>query len=148
MESVVTDLLGRRRLTLGVAEPLTGGLVSARLTAVPGKVFRGAIVPAANEGFRELLALPDDLPVSEEATEAMALAVCRVLKTDVGLAVIGTCAAGQGDYPPGTVFLGLAMTGKTQSRRLQFPGDPQRIRQFSAISLLNLLRLNLTHQSG
>lgn len=148
MESVVIDLLGRRRLTLGVAEPLTGGLVSARLTAVPGagEVFRGAIVPGANDGFRALLTLPENLPVSEEAAEAMALAVCRVLKTDVGLAVIG--ATGQGDPPPGTVFLGLSMAEKAQVRRLQLPGDPQRIRQFSAISLLNLLRLNLTHQPG
>lgn len=150
MESVVIDLLGRRRLTLGVAEPLTGGLVSARLTAVPGagEVFRGAMVPGANDGFRELLTLPENLSVSEKAAEAMALAVCRVLKTDVGLAAISAPTDGQGDHPPGTVFLGLAMAGKTQSRRLQFPGDPQRIRQFSAISLLNLLRLNLTHQSG
>lgn len=150
MESTVIDLLRRRRLTLGVAEPLTGGLVSARLTAVPGagEVFGGALIPGANHEVFELLAIPEDLPVSEEAAETMALAVSRVLKTDIGLAVIGASAAGQGKHPPGTVFLGLTMGGKVQSRRLQLPGDPQRIGQFSAISLLNLLRLNLVHQPG
>ena len=52
MESVVLDRLRAQGLTLGVAESLTGGLVAARLTAIPGAsdVLRGAVVSYASDG--------------------------------------------------------------------------------------------------
>ena len=57
MESVVLDLLRGQGLTLGLAESLTGGLVAARLTAIPGAsdVFRGGVVSYASEVKFELL---------------------------------------------------------------------------------------------
>jgi nicotinamide-nucleotide amidase len=74
----------------------------------------------------------------------MALAVCQVLGADVGLAITGVTEPGESqDQPVGTVFLGLAIAGAAEVQQVRLPGDRERIRQFSVISLLNLLRLRL-----
>lgn len=146
MESVVIDLLRHRGLTIGVAESLTGGLISARLSAVPGAVegWRGAIVSHTDAVHRAMLNLPVVPTASAETAKAMALAVCQVLGADVGLAITGVTEPGESqDQPVGTVFLGLAIAGAAEVQQVRLPGDRERIRQFSVISLLNLLRLRL-----
>jgi nicotinamide-nucleotide amidase len=146
MESVVIDLLRHRGLTIGVAESLTGGLISARLSAVPGAVegWRGAIVSHADAVHRAVLNLPVVPTASAETAKAMALAVCQVLGADVGLAITGVTEPGEPqDQPVGTVFLSLAIAGAAEVQQVRLPGDRERIRQFSVISLLNLLRLRL-----
>jgi len=146
MESVVLELLRRQGLSLAVAESLTGGLVGARLTEIPGAsdVFRGAIVSYASEVKHELLAVPPGPVVSAEAAEAMAVGVCRALKADVGLATTGVAGPDQQEgQPVGTVYVGLCIHGRSESRRLQLPGGRAWIRQFTVISLLDLLRQRL-----
>jgi nicotinamide-nucleotide amidase len=146
MESVVLDLLAERGLTLGVAESVTGGMVGARLTAIPGasKVFRGSIVSYASDVKFSLLGVPEGPVVSAAAAEAMALGACRVLGADVGLATTGVAGPDEQDgQPVGTVFLALAMNGQTQVERTGLPGRRDTIRQLAVISLLNMLRLQL-----
>ena len=60
MESVVLQLLRERQLSLGLAESVTGGLVAARLTAVPGAsdVLRGSVVSYATEVKASVLGVP------------------------------------------------------------------------------------------
>jgi nicotinamide-nucleotide amidase len=133
-------------LSLGIAESLTGGLVGARITAVPGAsdVFRGAIVSYASDVKRDLLGVPEGPVVSEAAAEAMALGAARVLGADIGLATTGVAGpTEQEDQPVGTVFLGIAVNGEVAVRRMRLPGDRQRVRQFAVITLLNALRLRL-----
>ena len=74
MESVVLDMLRTKSLTLGLAESVTGGLVAARLTEIPGAsdVLRGSIVSYATEVKQQLLDVPEGPVVSEEAALAMA----------------------------------------------------------------------------
>jgi nicotinamide-nucleotide amidase len=146
MESVVLDLLRDRGLTLGVAESLTGGLMGARFTSVPGAsdVFRGGIVSYASDVKFSLLGVPEGPVVSAEAAEAMAAGARRALGADVALATTGVAGpAEQEGQPVGTVFLGLAMDGVTEAQQLQLPGDRQRIRQYAVISAVNLLRKRL-----
>jgi nicotinamide-nucleotide amidase len=146
MESVVLDLLAGRGLTLGVAESVTGGMVGARLTAIPGasKVFRGSIVAYASDVKFSLLGVPEGPVVSAEAAAAMALGACRVLGTDVGLATTGVAGPDEQDgQPVGTVFLALALNGETRVERTGLPGRRDNIRQLAVISLLNMLRLQL-----
>jgi nicotinamide-nucleotide amidase len=146
MESVVLDLLAERGLTLGVAESVTGGMVGARLTAIPGasKVFRGSIVAYASDVKFSLLGVPEGPVVSAEAAAAMALGACRVLGTDVGLATTGVAGPDEQDgQPVGTVFLALALNGETRVERTGLPGRRDNIRQLAVISLLNMLRLQL-----
>jgi nicotinamide-nucleotide amidase len=146
METSVAGLLVDAGLTLGLAESVTGGLVGARLTAVPGASdwFRGSIVSYASDVKRALLGVPAGPVVSEAAAVAMADGAARILGADVGLAVTGVAGPTEQDgMPVGTVFLGVALDGKTEASRLMLPGDRDRIRQFAAISLLDLLRRRL-----
>jgi nicotinamide-nucleotide amidase len=147
MESVVIDELRRRRLSLGVAESLTGGLLGARLTAVPGAsdVFRGGIVSYASDVKFRVLGVPEGPVVSAEAAKAMAEGARRVLDADVGLSATGVAGpTEQEGQPVGTVFLGLAMNGQSEATEVRLFGDRQRIRQYAVISVLNLLRRKLS----
>ena len=150
MESVVIDLLRGRGLSLAVAESLTGGLIGARLTGVPGAsdVFRGAVVSYASEVKFDLLGVPRGPVVSDAAAKAMALGARERLGADVGIAATGVAGpAGQEGHPPGTVFLGLAHGGHAEALRVRLPGDRNRVREYAVISVLNLLRLRVSGSS-
>ncbi len=146
MESVVGSLLVGRGLTLGVAESLTGGLVGARLTAVPGasEWFRGSIVSYASDVKRSVLDVPAGPVVSAEAATAMATGAARVLGADVGLGVTGVAGpAEQEGMAVGTVFCGVSIGGSAEVRELHLPGDRERVRWYSTITVLDLLRRTL-----
>jgi nicotinamide-nucleotide amidase len=146
MEVAVATLLRSAGLTLGLAESITGGLVAARLTAVPGASdwFRGSIVSYASEVKFDLLGVTPGPVVSRSAVEEMATGAARVLGADVGLAVTGVAGPTEQDgQPVGTVWMGLALDGKIESTDIRLPGDRDRVRQFATISLLDLLRRRL-----
>lgn len=146
MEHAVVELLERRGLTLAVAESLTGGLIAARITNVPGSsaVFRGGVVSYASEVKYEVLGVPEGPVISAECAEAMATGVRDLLRSDVSVAVTGVAGpARQEDQPPGTVFLAIAIGDEVESRQIRLPGDRSRVQQFSAISVLDLLRRRL-----
>ena len=144
MEEAVADLLVGRGLTLGLAESLTGGLVASRLVNVAGASawFRGAVVSYATEVKQQVLAVPEGPVVSEAAARAMAEGARRVLGSDVGLGITGVAGPDEQDgQPVGTVFVGLAVAGRpTRAHELHLPGDRPRVRQYSAISALDVLR--------
>ncbi len=103
VQEVVLELCRERGLSLGTAESCTGGLVAARLTAVPGSsdVFEGGIVAYANEVKAEQLGVPRDVleehgAVSAEAARAMAHGACERLGVDVAVAVTGVAGPGGG----------------------------------------------------
>ncbi|MDQ3107648.1 MAG: competence/damage-inducible protein A [Actinomycetota bacterium] len=148
MESTVGRQLVAAGLTLGVAESLTGGLVGSRLTNVVGASdwFRGAIVAYASPVKFDLLGVPEGPVVSEAAAAAMALGVRGALGADVGLSLTGVAGPDEQEgEAPGTVFVGIALPGaeSAEAHRLRLPGDRQRVRQFAAISALDLLRQRL-----
>ena len=150
MESVVLDLLRGCGLSLAVAESLTGGLVGARLTAVPGAsdVFRGAVVSYASEVKFDLLDVSKGPVVSHDAAKAMALGVRERLGADIAIATTGVAGpAEQEGHPPGTVFLGLAHRDRVEALRVRLPGDRRRVREYAVISVLNLLRLRVSGSS-
>ncbi len=143
MESVVLDRCRKRRLTLGLAESVTGGLVGARLTAIAGAsdVLRGSIVSYASDVKRELLGVGEGPVVSEPAARAMAHGARRTLGADIGLALTGVAGPTEQDgQPVGTLFVGLVGPGFDEVRRLRLPGLREQMRQFSVISSLDLLR--------
>ncbi len=147
MESVVVDLLRERGLTVGLAESVTGGLVSARLTDVAGvsDVLRGSVVSYASEVKFDLLDVPEGPVVSERAAAAMAAGACRVLGADVGLSLTGVAGPAEQDgMPVGTLFVGLAgLTPEPVVGAFRMPGQREQMRQFSVISALDFLRRHL-----
>jgi nicotinamide-nucleotide amidase len=146
MESVVIGMLRERDLSLAVAESVTGGLVGARLTGVAGigDVLRGGLVAYASDIKFKLLGVPEGPVVCLEAAAAMAAGVRKLLDADVGLATTGVAGPEEQDgQPVGTVFLGLAIGDQLDSTIVRLPGDPNRIREYGVISLLNFLRLRL-----
>jgi nicotinamide-nucleotide amidase len=143
MEDVVAAQLLERGLTLAVAESVTGGLIASRLVGVAGasQWFRGGVVSYASEVKFDLLKVPVGPVVSGAAAEAMAIGVRTLLKADVGLSVTGVAGPEEQDgQPAGTVFVGLSIGENLQHAALRLPGDRPRVRAYSAISSLDVLR--------
>jgi nicotinamide-nucleotide amidase len=144
METVVLNLLRERGLTLGLAESVTGGLVSGRLTAIPGAsdVLRGSVVSYASEVKFDLLDVPRGPVVSEAAAVAMAEGARRVLGADVALSLTGVAGPAEQDgQPVGTLCIAVAINGgSTVSTTLRMPGQRDQMRQMSVISSLDFLR--------
>jgi len=146
MESVTLDLLRARDLSLGLAESVTGGLVAARLTSVPGtsEVFRGSIVSYASEVKYDLLGVADGPVVSAEAAAEMAAGARRALGADIGLALTGVAGPDEQEgQPVGTLHVGIASDDGVTTASLRLPGTRDQMRQFSVISSLDLLRRQL-----
>jgi nicotinamide-nucleotide amidase len=161
----VVRLLTVRGETLAVAESLTGGLVAAEITAVPGasKAFRGSVTAYATELKHELLGVDATLlaergAVDPQVAAQMAAGVRKALGADWGLATTGVAGPDPQDgQPVGTVF--VAVDGPTQSyfhgvgggkvMPLRLNGGRAEIRMESVRSVLALLLKELAgEQTG
>ena len=150
LEAVVGDLLRNAGWTIAVAESCTGGLLTSRLTDVPGSsdyVERG-VVCYSNRAKVELLGIPASLieehgAVSEPVASAMAENVRAVARTPVGIGVTGIAGPGGGtpDKPVGTVAIAVAAGGETRVRTLRFFGGREMVKFQSAQAAMNMLRL-------
>ncbi|MFI8233082.1 CinA family protein [Streptomyces sp. NPDC085900] len=155
----VVRLLTVRGQALAVAESLTGGLVAAEVTGVPGasKVFRGSVTAYATELKHELLGVDAGLlaehgAVDPQVAAQMAAGVRKALGADWGVATTGVAGPDPQDGKPvGTVFVavdgpfgpgsGSASGGKVEALRLN--GDRAEIRRESVRSVLALLLTEL-----
>lgn len=114
-EQIVAALVAGR-LTVATAESLTGGLVCAALTAVPGAsaVVRGGVVAYATDVKSAVLGVDADVlrrhgAVSRETAAAMAVGVRSLLSADVGIATTGVAGPDRQDgRPAGTVHVAVA----------------------------------------
>ncbi|UYQ64780.1 CinA family protein [Streptomyces peucetius] len=145
----VLNLLAERGQTLAVAESLTGGLVAAELTSVPGasKSFRGSVTAYATTLKRDVLGVDAGLlaargAVDPQVAAQMAAGVRDVLGADWGVATTGVAGPEPQDgQAVGTVYVavaGPAGAGKVTALRLN--GDRGEIRRESVRSVLELLR--------
>ena len=122
---------------------MTGGLVAARLTAVPGAsdVFLGSVVSYATEVKRDVLGVDAELVVSEDAARQMAEGVRRTLSADIGIALTGVAGpTEQEGRPVGTLVVAVSGGGCDLVRSLRLPGQREQVRQFAVINSLDLLR--------
>ena len=149
LAAVVLDQMRARGATLAVAESCTGGLLGARLTAIPGAsdTFVGGAVAYDDTVKTGMLGVPAEIlerhgAVSEEVARAMAAGAARALAARCALAITGIAGPGGGtpEKPVGTVWLALQADGATAAVRRVFPGDRAEIRARSAQAALDLLR--------
>jgi nicotinamide-nucleotide amidase len=143
LEVVVAGLLASTGRRLAVAESLTGGLVSSRLTSVPGASawFAGGVVSYGSDVKRALLGVSEGPVVSERAAREMAEGVARLLGADVGLSLTGVAGpVPQEGQPVGTVFIGLSLGSGSQVTELLFSGDRQLVRERAATYSIDVLR--------
>ena len=147
--ALVLDLCRSHGLTLATAESCTGGLVAARLTAVPGSsdVFRGSVVAYADDVKERELAVPAELlaahgAVSAEVAAAMAAGVRQRLGTDVAVSVTGVAGPGGGtpEKPVGLVYLHASAPGGELWAEFSVPADRETIRVRATVAALHLLR--------
>ena len=144
MESVVLSMLRKRGLTLALAESVTGGLVSGRLTQIAGAsdVFRGAVVSYASDVKHDVLHVSPGPVVSEAAAAQMAQGAKDLLGADVGLALTGVAGPDQQDgQPVGTLCVAVVLPdGQVHTKTFVLPGQREQMRQMSVISSLDMLR--------
>jgi len=154
-EELVAEL-GRRGLRIAVAESLTGGLVVAELTRIPGAslVVSGGIVAYDSEVKRTLLGVSAELLAREgavhpEVARQMADGVRRALGVDGRPADVGVSTTGvagpdpQDGKPPGTVFVGVAFAGEVEAIALELSGDRTAVRTATVRAALDAVLARL-----
>ena len=147
----VLETLAGRGQTLATAESLTGGLLAARLTDVPGasRSFVGGVVSYATRVKLSLLAVPDEVVqehgvVSEECALAMARGVRDRLDATWGLATTGVAGPDEQEgKPAGTVWVAVADAFGAVGHRLSLTGDRPAIRQATCDAVLEILAREL-----
>jgi nicotinamide-nucleotide amidase len=154
VDDQIAQLLTGRRIA--TAESCTGGLLSGRLTDLPGSsaYVAGGVVAYGNEAKTEILGVATDLiathgAVSEPVAEAMADGALRRFGADTAVAITGIAGPGGGteDKPVGTVCFTVKLAdGDTVTRTLRLPGNRSDIRERSTTVAMHMLRRALTTQ--
>jgi nicotinamide-nucleotide amidase len=151
LEEAVLQRLVDHGHTLAVAESMPGGLLSARLTAVPGasQGFLGGVTAYSAAAKEALLGLPASFlakhgTVSEATTLALAEAVRRSLGATWGLAVTGNAGpSAEGDEPVGSVFIAVAGPEGAVAIHRNLPGDRPDVQLRGTGLALDFLRRQL-----
>ena len=143
----VLELLARREETLATAESLTGGMLSALLTDVPGasRSFVGGVVSYATRVKVSVLGVPADVVekhgvVSRECAAAMAQGVRSRLDATWAMATTGVAGPdGQDGHPPGTVHVGVVGPGVSTALALELVGSREAIQDRTCAEALSAL---------
>ena len=157
LEWTIARQLTALGMTLGLAESVTGGGVSARLVTVPGASawLRGSLVTYATQVKSSVAGVPADLleehgPVSEATAAALAAGARSVLESDVGLAVVGVAGpTEQGGQPVGFTCVGVALPdGSTTTTARRLPARARvELQEFAVSMALDFLRRRLADLS-
>jgi len=156
LAAVVLGKLEAARVKLAVAESCTGGLLGARLTAIPGssRVFLGGVIAYGNDAKLQMLGVSaDDLAahgaVSETVARQMAAGVARSLDAEAAIAITGIAGpiGGTPEKPVGTVWIAVKFRETERAFTHVFVGDREDIRGRAAQWALDHLRRTLATAS-
>lgn len=154
LEEIVSKKLIKKRKTISIAESCTGGLLSKRLTDIPGssKYIKFNVIAYSNEAKSKFLQVSNSLlkkhgAVSAEVAAQMALGIRKSAKTNIGLSITGIAGpdGGTKEKPVGLVYFGLVIGSKIKTQKVLFGSNLNRekIRQLASQFALNWLRKEL-----
>ena len=157
LEQIVVKELLAANCQVACAESCTGGLLTSRLTDVPGSsaVVKGAVVSYTNEVKATALGVQEETlaaytAVSPQTAKEMAEGVRQRLGADIGISVTGIAGPGGGtpEQPVGLVYLALARDGETVVKKNLFGGTRSQVKFRASQTALEMLRLALQHKEG
>ena len=149
LEEEIGDLLRKKKLTLGIVESATGGLISHRITNVSGSsdYYRGSVTAYSNAVKIKVVGVKEETidkygAVSAQVVEQMAQGGRQVLGADICLSDTGIAGPGGATEgkPAGLFYIGLAHQASTYSQRHHFHGNREQNKQEAAEKALSWLR--------
>ncbi len=153
IEDVVVRELKERKMTLSTAESCTAGIISKRITDIPGssRVFEMGAATYSSNKKSDMLGVSEKIiqrygAVSPEAAAAMAVGARRLAGSTLAVSTTGIAGPGGGTplKPVGLVYIALADKENVWIRKtlIQKPGmDRDYVRQVAATTALNLVRM-------
>jgi len=149
LEQEIGNLLRQKGLTLGVVESASGGLISHRITNVPGSsdYYKGSVTAYSNEVKIKVAGVREDTinrygAVSPQVAEEMAQGGRKTLAADICLAdtgIAGPSGATPGK-PVGLFYIGLSHRAGTYSQKHNFHGNREQNKQSAAEAALGWLK--------
>lgn len=152
----IADILKKQKLTVSVAESLTGGMISEHLSSVPGssEYFIGGLVCYSNRIKVMDLGIPPALiakegPVSSGVAVLMAENIRKRYRTSIGLSATGVAGPStvSPPKPVGLTYISLSTENNSVSKELNLSGTRKEIREKACQAALGLLWLHLSGQS-
>ena len=149
IEQEIGDMLRQRGMTLGMVESATGGLISHRITNVPGSsdYYKGSVTAYSNEAKIRVVGVKKETidrygAVSARVAEEMAERGRKLLAVDVCIADTGIAGPGGAtpEKPAGLFYLGLSHQGRTYSQKHHFTGNREQNKQDAAEAALKWLK--------
>ena len=149
LEQEIGALLRQKGLTLGLVESATGGLISHRITNIPGSsdYYKGSVTAYSNEVKSRVVRVKEATlkrygAVSSQVAKEMARGGRRLLAVDICIAdtgIAGPTGATPGK-PVGLFFIGLSHKDGTFTRKHNFRGDREQNKQGAAETALGWLK--------
>ena len=149
VEAEIAGMFKKGKKTLGIAESCTGGLISHRITGVPGSslYFKGGFIAYSDEVKMSVLSVPREMirqhgAVSRQVARAMAEGARRVLQTDIAASVTGIAGPGGGtpEKPVGLAYISVASKNRTRTRKILCKGDRAAIKYAFSQAVLGFIR--------
>lgn len=154
LEKLIAKLLIKKRKTIAVAESCTGGLLSKRLTDIPGssQYTKLNVVTYSDAAKNKILHVPKELlkkhgAVSYQVAKSMAIGIKKIAGADIGLSITGIAGptGGSKEKPVGLVYFGLAKDKEIKFKKMLFGKNSSRdeIRRLATQYALNWLKQEL-----
>src|SRR5687768_2595542 len=149
LAEVVLERARKLRMRMAGAESCTGGMLGARITAIPGSsdVFAGGVVAYDDDVKVTLLGVDAATirthgAVSEQTVREMVAGARRLLGTRIAAAITGIAGPGGGtpEKPVGLVWIAADVDGRVRVSHRVYPGSREEIRQRASQSALDLVR--------
>lgn len=152
LEGKVVKLLKKHNLTLATAESCTGGLFTGRIVNVPGasEILNSGFITYSNKSKKQFLDVSNNTlnefgAVSEKTASEMAKGAAKATDSNVAIAITGLAGpdGGTKEKPVGLVYIACYLDGEITVKEYHFRGNRLKIREYSVVNALDLLRRSI-----